>query len=158
MYDFRLKYVKWLQKFIKVDIYGECGPLSCGSSRNMGNEYKLTSDPCFDLVNKNYRCYQTYASLEMFVDLLLDRFYLSFENAICKDYVTEKIFNALRLNTIPVVLGGANYSQILPPGSYINAGKFESPEHLANFLYSLLRNEELFDAYFAWRPFYDIHR
>ena len=52
MYDFRLKYVKWLQKFIKVDIYGEYGPLSCGSSRNKGNEYKLTSDPCFDLANK----------------------------------------------------------------------------------------------------------
>ena len=30
------------------------------------------------------------------------RFYLAFENALCKDYVTEKIFNALRLNTIPV--------------------------------------------------------
>ena len=28
------------------------------------------------------------------------RFYLSFENALCKDYVTEKTFNALRLNTV----------------------------------------------------------
>ena len=86
------------------------------------------------------------------------RFYLSFENAICKDYVTEKIFNALRLNTIPIVLGGANYSKILPPGSFINAGDFESPEGLANYLHSVLNNSTLYDSYFAWRPHYDIHR
>ena len=30
------------------------------------------------------------------------RFYLSFENALCKDYVTEKTFNALRLNTVRI--------------------------------------------------------
>ena len=44
-----------LQKFIKVDIYGDCGPLSCGKNRNMGHLYSLEDDPCFDLVNRNYR-------------------------------------------------------------------------------------------------------
>ena len=86
------------------------------------------------------------------------RFYLSFENAICKDYVTEKIFNALMLNTIPIVLGGANYTKILPPGSFINAGQFESPRELANYLQLLLKNSTLYDSYFTWRPHYDIHR
>ena len=86
------------------------------------------------------------------------RFYLSFENAICQDYVTEKIFNALRLNTIPIVLGGANYTKILPPGSFINAGDFESPKALANFLQTVLNNSTLYESYFSWRPFYDIHR
>ena len=52
---FRLKYVHWLQKFIPVDIYGECGPLSCGTSRNMGHTYRLEEDPCYNMVNKNYR-------------------------------------------------------------------------------------------------------
>ena len=56
------------------------------------------------------------------------RFYLSFENAICRDYVTEKIFNALRLNTIPVVLGGADYSALLPPHSFIDARDHQGPE------------------------------
>ena len=44
-----------LQNFIKVDIYGDCGPLSCGKNRNMGHLYSLDDDPCFDLVNRNYR-------------------------------------------------------------------------------------------------------
>ena len=56
------------------------------------------------------------------------RFYISFENAICKDYITEKTFNALKLNTIPIVLGGANYTKLLPPGSYINAAEYISPQ------------------------------
>jgi len=135
----RLKYVHWLQRFIGVDIYGECGPLQCGASRNMGQEYSLKSDPCFHLVNRKYK------------------FYLSFENAICKDYVTEKIFNALRQNTIPVVLGGTNYTSILPPNSVINAGSFSSPEGLAKYLHQVLANTTLFDSYFHWRPFYNIH-
>ena len=84
------------------------------------------------------------------------RFYLSFENALCKDYVTEKTFNALRLNTVrsfaslchcsffesfykeealkckmfqvPIVFGGADYRELLPPGSFINALDFPSPK------------------------------
>ena len=56
------------------------------------------------------------------------RFYISFENAICKDYITEKTFNALKLNTIPIVLGGVNYTSVLPPGSFINAAEFVSPQ------------------------------
>lgn len=32
-------------------------------------------------------------------------FYLAFENSICDDYVTEKLYSALRRNIIPVVFG-----------------------------------------------------
>ncbi len=33
------------------------------------------------------------------------KFYLAFENAICKDYVTEKIFTRMGM-ILPVVMGG----------------------------------------------------
>ena len=134
----RFKYVQWLQKHIGVDIFGECGPRTCGKTRNMGRRYSLHRDPCFRMVNKNYR------------------FYLSFENAVCRDYVTEKVFNSLQLNTIPVLLGGANYTRLLPPGSFINAGDHATPEHLAAHLHALLRDDQLFSSYFSWRPHYDI--
>ena len=44
----------------------------------------------------------------------------------------------------------------LAQGSFINAGDFENPKILAEYLYSLLRNETLFESYFAWRPYFDI--
>ena len=105
-----MKYVHQLQKFIGVDIYGECGPHKCGHTRSMSHKYSIKKDPCFDMVNQKYK------------------FYLSFENALCSDYVTEKMFNALKLNTIPVVFGGANYSAILPPHSYIDALEYPDPK------------------------------
>ena len=88
----------------------------------------------------------------------LIRFYLSFENALCKDYITEKAFNSLKLNTIPVVMGGADYDSLLPPGSFINAREFDSPEHLAAFLHLVLSNSTLQQSYFQWRSYYNIHR
>merc|ERR1719239_562007 len=134
----RMLYINLLQKSIGVDVYGDCGTLQCGNPRNMGHQYRVAGDPCFHLVNTKYR------------------FYLAFENALCKDYVTEKIFNALRLNTIPVVFGGGNYSALLPPNSFVDARQFSSPRELAGHLGKILASPTLWNSYFDWRPHYDI--
>ena len=34
------------------------------------------------------------------------KFYLSFENQFCEDYITEKFFLALKVDMIPIVNGG----------------------------------------------------
>ena len=94
--------MKELQKYIDVDIYGACGPLKC-SRETVGNR----SD-CYSMLEWDYK------------------FYLSFENSICKDYVTEKLEKILHHFIVPVTLGGANYSQVAPPHSFINALDFES--------------------------------
>ena len=64
----RQEYVDELSRHIPVDVYGKCGSMNCPSS-----------DDCFARVAEpNYF------------------FYLSFENSLCDDYVTEKLYNALR--------------------------------------------------------------
>ena len=48
------------------------------------------------------------------------KFYISFENSLCSDYVTEKFFNILKYNIIPITLNGVDMSEIAPPNSYID--------------------------------------
>lgn len=55
------------------------------------------------------------------------KFYLAFENSICPDYVTEKLFNTLLFTTVPIVYGGADYEAIgAPLNSYIDVRNFTS--------------------------------
>ena len=97
----------------------------------------MERDPCFDLVAREYK------------------FYLSFENDICTDYITEKAFNALQLDTVPILLSGASLSTLLPPGSVIDALS-RSPEQLADYLYSLLADKEAYQAHFTWRKHFSV--
>lgn len=117
-----------------VDIYGKCGPLKCDMSAD-----KTHGDPCKKLL-ANYK------------------FYLSFENSLWEDYVTEKLFNAMTNFIIPIVYGGANYSRFIPPKSYINANDFVSVATLANYLSFLDDNPSEYIKYFWWRKYYKIVR
>jgi hypothetical protein len=60
----RGKYARELQKYIPVDIYGKCGTMKCPRS---------TENQCLEMLDRDYK------------------FYLAFENANCKGYITEKL-------------------------------------------------------------------
>ena len=91
----REDYVKELQNYFPVHVYGRCGNMwnygngngnySCPEN-DPGPTYNMKSK-CFDYISKNYM------------------FYLSFENSMCLDYVTEKFFKALHFGILPIVLG-----------------------------------------------------
>ncbi len=100
-------YVKRLKKHIPVDIYGKCGTLQCSRS----NETE-----CYLRAEQQYK------------------FYLSFENSVCEDYVTEKFFNAMRYSLIPVTYNGVNMSAVAPPHSYINTLDFKTVSALGKYL------------------------
>ncbi|XP_015588972.1 alpha-(1,3)-fucosyltransferase C isoform X1 [Cephus cinctus] len=121
--------VKRLQKYMDIDIYGKCGKLEC--PREIETE-------CYEKLNDNYF------------------FYLSFENSLCRDYLTEKVFRVLEYNVIPVVYGSADYSTFLPPDSYINARDFASLEELAKFLKALVKDTQRYLSYFKWKSHYYI--
>ena len=42
------------------------------------------------------------------------KFILTLENAICRDYVTEKLWQALHVGSIPIYLGAPNIRDHLP--------------------------------------------
>lgn len=129
----REKYVHELQKYIPIDIYGRCGTKKCGWNELEG----ISRSECYDMLENNYK------------------FYLSFENSLCKNYVTEKFYSILKRFVVPVVMGVADYSVIAPPHSFIDALRY-SPKELAALLLKLDANETLYRKYFEWKTNYTI--
>ena len=117
-----------LSKYIDVDVYGYCGTHEC-------REY---GDGCYRMVEQKYK------------------FYLSFENSLCRDYVTEKLFNLLQYSIIPVVYGDSQYYRsMLPPKSYIDARNFTTVRELASFLSQVGNDDQLYRSYFDWKHYYE---
>ena len=86
------------------------------------------------------------------------KFYLSWENSIDQDYVTEKLFIPMMAGTVPVVLGTsrANYEESIPGDSFIHVNDFASPKELAERLIYLDNNPAEYMKYFAWRQRYKV--
>ena len=82
----RLKYIFQLRNYVKVDLFGKCGRKCPIYFKNT----KIKSD-CKEIISQSYK------------------FFLAIENSICNEYITEKFFDILKYNIIPVVMGGGNY-------------------------------------------------
>eukprot|EP00940_MAST-03C_sp_MAST-3C-sp2_P002285 g2285.t1 len=89
------------------------------------------------------------------VDKIMQRyhFYLALENSICRDYVTEKFWNALRRSIVPVVFAGDWYDDLIPKGYkvFVRASDFPSTQALAEYLRQVRNDEQLYREYFRWR-------
>ncbi len=141
-------YVHVLKQHSHIDIFGKCGKPFC--------PFDQLND-CYERIELDYK------------------FYLSFENSLCRgktltiqirtksrshitkylftDYITEKFFNLLDRNIVPIVYGAGNYEAIAPPHSYIDALKY-TPVQLAKYLDILDKNDVLYNEYFWWKPYY----
>jgi len=129
----RFDYLDKLVEHVQVDVWGKCG-----------KRY-----------NQSFSCpgwAQECKGLTQY------KFYLSFENSLCSDYLTEKLWwNAIGRDSVPVVMGGKSqrdYKRLLPPKSYINVEDFESPKDLADFLKFLDKNATEYNKYHEWKKDY----
>ncbi|KAM6896749.1 4-galactosyl-N-acetylglucosaminide 3-alpha-L-fucosyltransferase 9-like [Lycodopsis pacificus] len=86
------------------------------------------------------------------------KFYLSFENSIYEDYITEKFYNPLIWGSVPVVLGPPkqNYEDHAPPDSFIHINDFSSPQKLAERLLYLDQNNAEYVRFFTWRSIFKV--
>ena len=133
----RLKYIALLNKHLgianlQVTVYGRCGQ-ACPGPASAGTEAAAV----------DCRAYVAQRA----------RFFLAFENSVCRDYVTEKVFETLRYDTVPVVLGLGNYDDYMPRSAYVNAldARFATPAHLARYLLYLNANRTAYNDYFRWK-------
>ena len=76
---------------------------------------------CLEMLDTSYK---VIVCLIVFSQFSFLQFYLALENSLCTDYVTEKFWKVLDYNVIPVVLNGANMSNIAPKHSYIDFKDF----------------------------------
>ncbi|XP_015834537.1 alpha-(1,3)-fucosyltransferase 10 isoform X2 [Tribolium castaneum] len=126
----RDNYVKELMKYIKVDSFGKC------------------------LKNKEFppQVSEIY-SLDLYNEQLLHfiakyKFVIAFENAICDDYITEKLWRPLIAGSVPVYLGSPTVEDWLPnKNSAILAKNFHSPADLATHITKINDDDFLYEMY-----------
>ena len=116
-----------------VHVYGKCGSMKCP------RESPDAREDCWSLLEKDYK------------------FYLALENSICPDYVTEKMFEALKHDIVPIVLGGTDYTAMFPPKSFINMMSFSNMSSLAQLLLKLDQDDRLYAEYLSWKSQYTVH-
>lgn len=130
----RLELMRKLKKYINVDVFGKCaGNTPC---TRMNND-------CERVKHKEYR------------------FFLSFENSLRMDYITEKFWDRLQSDAfyLPVAVGGADisdYTRVAPPDSFIHINNFTSLDALGRHLRYLMHNDNAYDRYHTWRDKYEI--
>ncbi|XP_060591715.1 alpha-(1,3)-fucosyltransferase fut-6-like [Ruditapes philippinarum] len=122
----RFKLVYKLQKYLNIDMFGRCYEKTCESGM------KIENKSCENIL-KQYK------------------FYLAFENSHCKDYVTEKYWNALKRDQIPIVNWKNIDEDIVIPKSYINVYDFNDVKSFVTYVKAVSSNETLYNSYFQWK-------
>lgn len=126
----REELVAALRRSIAITTVGKCGELRCGKN------------------HKDVHCYKWLAASHLF--------YLSFENAVCDDYHTEKLWRPLEYAMVPVVYGAPTLINILPFDSYIDATTFSSPAALAAHLLHLATHPAEYLRHLQWRRYWRV--
>ena len=111
-------YVQELMKYLNVDSLGKCL-----NNKELPEEYKDS----LTFSNKGF-----YKIIGKY------KFTLAFENAICDDYITEKLWRPMEVGSVPIYRGSPTVLDWMPNNhSVILVDDFPSPKDLAEYIKQL---------------------
>ena len=129
----RDSYVTELMKYVKVDSYGKCVHNADLPEHLRDPVSGMNSPDLMDIIS-HYK------------------FVLSFENAICEDYITEKLWRTLEAGSVPVYKGSPSVIDWAPNDhSIILVNDFSSPQVLADYLLDLDKNDAEYEKYLEYK-------
>uniref|UniRef100_A0A0K0F9Z5 Fucosyltransferase n=1 Tax=Strongyloides venezuelensis TaxID=75913 RepID=A0A0K0F9Z5_STRVS len=121
--------IRKLEKYIQVNIYGNCHINPISNKTCTVSDYKCEKN----LINNYY-------------------FYFALENAICNNYITEKYWKRFSFDSIPIVMKRKIYTDVgIPNSSFIAIDDFKTSEQMANYLHYLINNSSEYLKYFEHR-------
>ncbi|VDO18816.1 unnamed protein product [Heligmosomoides polygyrus] len=83
------------------------------------------------------------------------RFYISFENSLCNDYITEKFFLRISQKLVPIVVKRQLYEAVhIPSDSFIALDDFKTVKELGDYMNYLRSNDTAYLKYFEWTKHY----
>ncbi|XP_067876605.1 alpha-(1,3)-fucosyltransferase 11 isoform X2 [Heterodontus francisci] len=131
----RDRYVRQLMEHLQIDSYGQC----------LQNK-DLPSDRLVDTLTATTEDSE-------FMDFISKyKFHLAMENAICDDYMTEKLWRPMHLGAVPIYHGSPVVQDWMPnQHSIILIDSFESPKDLADFINFLDQNDEEYLKYLEYK-------
>ncbi|XP_007434280.1 alpha-(1,3)-fucosyltransferase 10 [Python bivittatus] len=128
----RDSYVKELMAHIEIDSYG-----ACLHNRDLPEHLQNPASMDSDSFHKILAQY---------------KFVLAFENAVCEDYITEKLWRPLKLGVVPIYYGSPTIQDWLPSNkSAILITEFSHPKDLAQYIKALDADDKEYVAYLEWK-------
>ncbi len=126
-------YVATLMKYIKVDSYGRCLNNKDLPEHLRDPVKAMDSTDLYDIIGKY-------------------KFVITIENAVCEDYITEKLWRSFQSGTVPVYKGSPSVTDWAPDNhSIILLDDFASPKELADYLKYLDTNDEEYEKYLGYK-------
>ena len=129
-------WVEELMKHIAVDSYGSC----------------LNNKPLPESLAGS----EQFENTEYYGLLAKYKFVIAVENAVCDDYVTEKLWRTLMVGAVPIYLGAPNIEDFLPnEHSAVLVKNFDSAKEVAEFVLSLHNNDAQYVRYLRHKAAYN---